>query len=396
MPSTTATESVTEQARQERTPPAGQWALVAWFLLLIGAVPVAQLSVELVRREPVQELEVFHQKPTLEGLQSYERALEDNSIVAQAVRERWNWVGLRALRAGNQQAVVGRERTLFYRDSLDAALRQGFMQDPSADGHPVTAIVAFHDSLRAQGVDLVVLVVPGKEAIYPEWLSGRYPLSAGPAVNVDMPVFLEALRGHGVMVVDPTEALWRARDRAPLFLRLDTHWTPEGMAVVADELARRLPALEPGAARLITEPRQVTCHGDLYDMLGLAPDLPPPLPSETVTVRRVMDADSGLPLEPDPASPVTLLGDSFTNIFSVPQMNWGDHGGLGEHLALRLGRAVDIIALNDGGVNGARTNLVRRPHALAGKQVVIWQFAARDLVVSNGQWRRIEIQPEEG
>ncbi len=369
-------------------------ALIVWFLLLIGVVPLVQLASELSRGEPVQELDVLRSKPTLEGLQSYERALEDNSVVAQAVRGRWHWLSLRALRAGNQKAVVAREGALFFRTSLDATLQPGFMSAPDGDGHPVAAITAFNEALKTRGVQLVLLVVPGKEAIYPEWLSARYPPSAGPAVNADMPEFFEAMRARGITVVDPANALWQAKQRAPMFLRLDTHWTPEGMALVADELVRHLPELAAGDLSLTTQPQQVTGHGDLYGMLGLAPDLPPPLPTETVTVQRVIDARTGLPIEPDTSSPITLLGDSFTNIYSVPQMNWGDHAGLGEHLGLRLGRAVDIIALNDGGVNTARMNMARRRDPLADKQVVIWQFAARDLVVSNGQWQEIQFPPE--
>ena len=78
-------------------------------------------------------------------------------------------------------------------------------------------------------------------------------------------------------------------------------------------------------------------------------------------------------------------------IYSLPEMGWGDHAGLGEQLALRLGRSVDIIALNDGGVNTARASLARRRDPLVGKRVVIWQFAARDLAVSNGDWQFIKI-----
>jgi alginate O-acetyltransferase complex protein AlgJ len=402
MPETSTTQPELATARPgSRTAPGAQWALIVWFLLLISIVPLVQLGVELARDEPVQELDVFRQKPTLEVLQSYERALEDNSIVGQAVRKRWSWASFKLLRAGNQKVVAGRDGTLFYRAGIDGSVYPGVMDAARdvpggsyADGHPVTAIAAFNESLRAHGVKLVVLVVPGKQTIYPEELSRRYRPSAGPAVNTAMPDFLAQMRRHQVCVVDPTDVLWRARADTRLYLRLDTHWTPEGMALVAEELVKHVREIPAGSRRLGIEKQLVTRHGDLYDMLGLAPGLPPVLPDETVIVQRVIDIDTGVAVEPDPASPVTLLGDSFANIYSVEWMGWGDHGGLGEHLALRLGMAVDIIALNDGGVNTARANLVRRPRALEGKQIVIWQFAARDLVVSNGQWQRIDIQPE--
>jgi alginate O-acetyltransferase complex protein AlgJ len=129
--------------------------------------------------------------------------------------------------------------------------------------------------------------------------------------------------------------------------------------------------------------------GDLYIMLQL-PALPTPLKPQRVVVERVVDARSGVPVEPDPASPVVLLGDSFTNIYSVADMGWGDHAGLAEQLAYRLGRPLDVIAMNDGGVNRARVALARRPEPLAGKKVVIWQFAVRELAA--GDWQSYPLE----
>ncbi len=384
-----------ERAAQEQPAPAaaGRWAelaLIPYFLCLIAIVPAAQLAVELVRGQPIQELDVFRQFPTLERLQTYERALEDNSIAAEAVRRRCQWLGLVTLRVGNEKAVIGRGDTIFYRPSLDSVIGPNFMRNPYAEGHPVPAIVAFRDALRRHGVGLVLLVVPGKETFYPEWLSGRYPVSSGPAHIPDMPAFLSEMKRNGVHVVDPTDALWRGKAKADMYLRHDTHWTPEGLDLAADEVARALPAVA-GRRRLLRAERiQVTCSGDLYDMLQL-PALPSPFRPQTVTVRRVVSEETGEPVEPNIRSPIVLLGDSFANIYSIADMGWGDHAGLGEQLALRLGQPIDIIAQNDGGVNTARATLARRPDGVAGKKVVIWQFAARDLVVSNGEWQRIEI-----
>lgn len=384
------TDAVEEALEQER-PDIRRLVFVTGFLLLIVLVPLVQLAMDLARHEPVQALDVLRQKPTADGLMLYERALEEQSVVALAVRERWHWLSFVALRAGNQKAVIGRAGSIFYRPSLDSAVAAGFMHRPDDPGHPVQAISAFNDCLRAQGVKLVLLVVPGKENIYPEWLSRRYSGCPGPVENPDMAAFLEEMRRRQIAVVYPAEALWRGKQSGPMYLRQDTHWTPEGMELAADELVRHLAGLQSEQQRLATRSLSMTQHGDLYQMLALHPKLPQPVAPETVTVRQVVDTLTGQPIEPDSSSPVVLLGDSFTNIYSVGAMGWGDHAGLSEQIALRLGRAVDAIALNDGGVNTARTNLARRSQPLEGKSVVIWQFAARDLVVSNGDWRTIEI-----
>ncbi|NCQ27998.1 MAG: hypothetical protein GW802_11285, partial [Armatimonadetes bacterium] len=53
---------------------------------------------------------------------------------------------------------------------------------------------------------------------------------------------------------------------------------------------------------------------------------------------------------------------------------------------------VDVIALNDGGVNGCRQQLARRPAMLAGKRLVIWQFATRDFTLKAGEWKKIPVR----
>jgi alginate O-acetyltransferase complex protein AlgJ len=76
------------------------------------------------------------------------------------------------------------------------------------------------------------------------------------------------------------------------------------------------------------------------------------------------------------------VGDSFTNIYSDPAMGWGDSAGFAEHLSLSLGRPLDVLAENGGAAAAVRLSLARaenRPR-LAGKRLVVYQFAMRDLV----------------
>ena len=95
----------------------------------------------------------------------------------------------------------------------------------------------------------------------------------------------------------------------------------------------------------------------------------------------------------DPAAEVLLLGDSFTNVYSDPALGWGRGAGLAEQLAYELARPVDKLALNAGGAHATREALARAlasgRTSLAGKRVVIYQFAAREL--STGDWRAVDL-----
>jgi alginate O-acetyltransferase complex protein AlgJ len=91
---------------------------------------------------------------------------------------------------------------------------------------------------------------------------------------------------------------------------------------------------------------------------------------------------------PDRAADVLLLGDSFVNIYSLDAMGWGGRAGFAETLAHELGRPIDVIARNDAGARASRDALAGEfrhgRDRLAGKKVVVWEFAARELV--SGDW----------
>jgi len=366
-----------------------QIGIVALFLAIIVSAPLSQIAIERLRREPVQELDVFGQPLTHEALSEYERALERNSKLAAGVRREMQWLMLGSLKSGNEKCVVGVDGSLFFRPSLAAVTGPGDGVGEDGDGRPLPAILRFRDSLAAQGVRLKLLVVPGKETIYPEWLSARYRAADGPPRNVGVGSLLQELADQGVEVLDAAPILWEAKGASDLYLRQDTHWSPEGLDVIADALAERLADLVGESRPFVAQPTTITNHGDLFDML----DLPPRqglLVSEAVTVSRVANRATGDPIETDPSSPIALLGDSFANVYSLASMNWGDHAGLGEQLALRLGRSVDVIAHNDGGVNTSRATLCRRAKPLAGKRVVVWEFAERELT-SGSEWKVMEV-----
>jgi alginate O-acetyltransferase complex protein AlgJ len=74
-------------------------------------------------------------------------------------------------------------------------------------------------------------------------------------------------------------------------------------------------------------------------------------------------------------------------------MGWGESAGFAEHLSLHLGRDVDVIAVNDNGASATRQalarDLARGKDRLAGKKLVVWEFAARELAV--GDWKPVEL-----
>jgi SGNH hydrolase-like domain, acetyltransferase AlgX len=168
----------------------------------------------------------------------------------------------------------------------------------------------------------------------------------------------------------------------------DTHWRPEAMELVAGRLSAflthhvTLPALTAPGFRV--EEQEVRTLGDTAAMLDL-PSSQQLYPPERVLISRIVMPD-GAPWRSDRSADVLVLGDSFSNIYSLGSMGWGDSAGLVEQLSYALGRPVDRIVQNDDGAFATRAMLLRDgPQRLAGKRVVVWQFAARELAF--GDWK---------
>ena len=85
----------------------------------------------------------------------------------------------------------------------------------------------------------------------------------------------------------------------------------------------------------------------------------------------------------EPQAEIFFMGDSFANIYSLASMGWGSSSGLIEHTSAVLSRPIDRLCINDKSSYATRLALAgqiqRGKDRLAGKKVVIYEFACREL-----------------
>jgi|SRR4051812_47618279 hypothetical protein len=385
------------------------WLLSLLFLVAIYALPLAQAYLEHREDEESPLRDLFRRAPTAENLRLLEKGLEDANYAKAFVQPRAQLLLTRWGRVGNKLAVIGHDGWLYYTPGVQHVGGPGFLDreqlrlrekealdagQEAMHADPRPAILAFHRALLARGIRLVLLPMPDKAALEPGPLHGhaeRVPA----AKNVDYDRFLDELRQAGIAVFDARGSVPDG-GKSPLFLAQDTHFLPSYM----ERIARDLGLFVTGVCRLDPLPEPLQLHaaeqsmtrvGDLVDMLKL-PDEQQLFRPQSVLVHQVQDAANAA-WEPDPGADVLLLGDSFTNIFTLEGMGWGNAAGLGPHLALALGRPLDVIAQNDSGAFATRQALSRELSAgqdrLAGKRVVIWEFASRELSV--GDWKPLDF-----
>ena len=346
----------------------------------------------------------------LREINRYEDELSERSRLGAIVRPPTQFFLTAVLGAGNEQVYPGRNGWLFYRPGFDyvtgpaflsgrqlekrAAAGSEYVEPPQPD--PRRAVLQLHRQLMERGIRLILLPTPVKPVVHPE----KYDRSAAgaeePVRNPSFDRFVGEMREAGVLVMDPAPAMFERGRDDPQYLPGDTHWRPDAMertaAALKEFIAERdlLPARSPvGYTRRAQE---VTEHGDLVGLL----DIPEEYGLfEPTSVRVHPVAGRGAARwQPHPSADVLLLGDSFSNIFSLEAMGWGESAGLAEQLSFDLQRPVDRIVRNAAGAKATREilsrELARGRDRLADKKVVIWQFATRELSV--GDWKLLPME----
>jgi hypothetical protein len=299
-------------------------------------------------------------------------------------------------REGNRKVIMGRDGWFFHRPGVRALTGRGpvlgpthsVAKDPALkewEGQ-IAVIKSFAAQLKERGIRLVLVPVPDKAGMRPQFLGGRSGL--GSPVRVRHPEaarFLASLRTEMEIVDLP--------DDIP-FLAQDTHWESSGARAAAARVAAHIRGNDWALPTAVAEPVLVD-RGDLAGLLGVGRDRQVSLQT---TVRLAVTA----PLEASAAASTVLLGDSNVNMYDEEGLPFHYPGaGFGSWLSACLGEPLHVIAMNGGGATQVRQRLAALPDdVVRSKKVVIWVLAERDLFMDpavareNGvTWERVVFNP---
>lgn len=317
-----------------------------------------------------------------------------------------------AARAAGSMTVVGADGWLFFAGELKHVAAAKFWgpdapkvsqaSDP-ANADPLPAIRDFHAALKALGVELLLVPIPPKAVIYPDKISSLVTVAPGslpPRLDPDHQAFYDLLRQDGIRVLDLVPLLMRNRLNADgaMYCRQDTHYSGKAVVLVADAIRRAV--ADPDWLAAVPKKdyadqwQPSTISGDLWQ--GLKDES---VPREELPLRFVgtRQGDALEPIEPDRTSPLILLGDSHTLVFSVGQDLHARGAGLPDQLALAFGFSPDVVGVRGSGATPARINLYRRsqsdPLYWDTKKLVVWCFTAREFTECGPSgWRILPVK----
>ncbi len=323
-------------------------------------------------------------------LRAYESRLEKENAFVKKTRPIYQSLVWNVLRDPGEKALVADSGFLFYRQDVEFLVRPHPWTVDSLD-NPVEAVLAFRAELEKRGVELLVVVVPGKPSIYPEFLNPTLYGALGNGISPTI-AFLDSLEAHGVQTVNlyPVLRKEKLRDRENdfLYLNTDTHWTPRGAEIVAKAVAGRVKKY-PFYATLPKESLTdslvlVERQGDIATMA----DLEDAFPMQTVEASVVKNAKG--PLRSDfRKAQILILGDSFSRIYETDAPM---SAGWISRLAKNLQVPVSAIVSDGGASTLVREKLARRSGVLKNKKLLIWEFVERDLRFGAEGWKKVRLE----
>lgn len=307
----------------------------------------------------------------------------------------------------DRSVVAGEDGWLFFAPELrslsigpfwgDNAIKVSRSAKPQyAD--PLAAIVDFHQQLQKAKIELLLVPVPAKAAVYPNRLDAKTAKDARGGRRFDpyQRQFYDLLEERGVELLDLLPLFVKASgDNGPaMYCQTDTHWSGAAVAAAAEAIAERV-RKQPWPTALTasekpnysTQERVVEISGDLARMLN---ESQPPRETLKLIVVGTPGDDSLTPIAPDRQSPVLLMGDSHTLVFHDPEL-FATGAGLPDHLALQLGMPVDLLGVRGSGATTTRIELLRRRDNMKDKKLVIWCFSFREFTESFTGWRKVPV-----
>ncbi len=131
--------------------------------------------------------------------------------------------------------VVGKENYLYEKNYITAHLGRDFIGEEEVE-EKTRKLQEVSDTLQANGVDLIVLLAPGKGSYYEEFIPEKFAPELKTRTNLQ--AYREALSESRIHCIDMNAWFLDMKDTSqyPLFPKTGIHWSKYGEALAADSI----------------------------------------------------------------------------------------------------------------------------------------------------------------
>lgn len=238
-----------------------------------------------------------------------------------------------------------------------------------------TELASAHSALDAMGIALVPVIVPDKARIYAQDL-GR---ARSDDLIARYGVALNTITEMGLTSPDLRDAFYAGTSNGDVFMRTDTHWSPQGAELAAKQIAETLkqhPAERQEFLTLVLQDQPF--RGDLISYADTGPFQPFVGPqTETLPVIETTAVDPVDDLFGDVEIPVALVGTSYS-----ARTEFNFEGYLKQETGLDL---INYAVSGTGPFAPMRDFLNSDDLKSTPPQIVIWEIPERYIAVKDSK-----------
>lgn len=271
----------------------------------------------------------------------FEAWLKDNLAGREQAQRAKAFIELNILASSPSPLVhIGENGWYFYTNDHNLEIGQGTHLLSSEELEAIANNqVRIQRAMKKQGIDYVLVLVPSKASVYPEYIKGgKYQV--GTTLIDQVTTYLQEHTTIPVVNVKPE--LVQAKKEQDVYFRTETHWNHAGAYIGYEAIIRRLNEL----GIIATPPATITTtlatfRGEFSAMMGYPGLLPaeqyratviqnpqafPITDTDKVNQVRTLLADNGIVGEyfsysnPTAKKSVLILGDSFFFTWKIPDL----------------------------------------------------------------------------
>jgi len=288
---------------------------------------------------PIVVVEKYKIAPGLKN--GFEAWLKDNLALREEAQRVRAYIDLRLFASSPSRLVhIGEDGWYFYTNDRNLEIGQGthLLSNEELEAIRVNQ-VAIQTSLKQQGIDYVLALIPSKASVYPEFIKGGN-YHVGKTLIDQVTTYLQ--ENTNIPVINVKPELIKAKSEQDVYFRTETHWNHAGAYIGYSAIIDRLNEL----GMVQTQPVRIstvtaTHNGEFSAMMGYPGLLPPETfaatviqnpqatlvnDSEKISQVKKIIADNDIVGEyfsysnPSAEKSALILGDSFFFTWKIPDL----------------------------------------------------------------------------
>ena len=345
-----------------------KFIIISVFLTLISIFFLSGILGLYLKKDPLQI------EYTREIFKDFENKIDKNFILANKLKPNVQKFLLFNFKKGNKKVHIGKENYLFFVDDTQTLIYKKHCDNKDK---VLKNFKILNEYFKKKQIKFYVGILPSKSQIMHDKYN-NINLSLNSNYNGCYSSVPMDLKKQGLKIFDLSN-FYNDLNTKNKFLKYDSHWSFESMELfaklIAETLKNDIKNLNTNNLNLKKNKVLVQNYGDLYDMLDINNTN---LKKQQIYINQIVSMNSN-DITKDKNSSITLIGDSFTNIYSDKSLKWGEKSGLAYQLSYRLKKTINSISSNG---SAFKTSLIRNflySNDMKKNSVVILIMAEREL-----------------